>query len=918
VPEQPDGVVTFLFSDVEESTLLLERHGGLMGPALARHHEIFASAVASHSGVIFETVGDAVYAAFDRAGPAIGAALAAQRALAAEAWGPIGSIRCRIGIHTGEVERRGDHYFGAALFRAARLMAIGHGGQVLVSDTAATLAGDGLPGGAALEDLGHHRLKDLREPTQVFMLVHPDLEVDFPALRSIDARPNNLPILSTTFVGRDADVERVASLLEDHRLVTITGPGGIGKTRLALQVAAERLPAHADGAFFVDLAPIADAELVASAVATTLVVRAEAEDSLEEAIGAHLRTRDVLLVLDNLEHLPAAAGLVAHWASASRQGRVLATSRGPLHVRDEQVYAVRPLLALDGDPGANSAVRLMLDRAALAGAPLWADGIANLSAVAEICQGLDGLPLAVELAAARAPLLAPEAMLARLRLHQPITGRGQRDVSPRQQTLETTIDWSHELLDGDGKAAFRRLAAFVGPFTLEQADPILGAGDSLDVVEHLIDVGLLQPIHADGASQFRMLETIRAFGTDRLAEAGEEAEARDRHASWFLHEAKEASDHLDGPESPPWERRLANDLDNLRAAFDWLERGGRSGDLATMAIALERFWGTRVAPAEGRRWFARAEVQPSLDQLTRGRLALGDGRLASAQGHAAEAHARVLQAIATFEGLEGADADLARALVTLSNTALQLKNFDEARSVGRRAVETARKVGDRRSEASATGNLALVAYNEGDLETAETELARAVSLFRSIGHARAALIGLGNLIVITRERGNWDAARGHAAAALREAAELDDLAHVGWIHLTLAELELAAGRPDEARDLLVRGMPLVLDADDGASLHAGLWQAARVCFDSGDRAVAIALWAAVTASMGRAGVPMDNEAEDLARHRQARSTVGDRAWDEHWARGSAMSQAEAVEVAIRALQDGRPTETSPAGANHDA
>jgi len=918
VPEQPDGVVTFLFSDVQQSTLLLERHGGLMGSALARHHEIFEQAVASQSGVIFETVGDAVYAAFDRAGPAIGAALAAQRALAAEEWGPIGSIRCRIGIHTGEVERRGNHYFGAALFRAARLMAIGHGGQVLVSDTAAAVAGDGLPDGAALQDLGQHRLKDLREPTQVFMLVHPDLEADFPALRSIDARPNNLPILSTTFVGRDADVERVAALLEDHRLVTITGPGGIGKTRLALQVAAERLPAHADGAFFVDLAPIADAELVASAVATALVVRAEAEDSLEESVSAHLRTRNILLVLDNLEHLPAAAGLVAQWASASRQGRVLATSRGPLHVRDEQVYAVPPLLAPDGGPGANPAVRLMLDRAALAGAPLWADGTADLSVVGEICQRLDGLPLAVELAAARAPLLTPEAMLARLRSHQPITGRGQRDGSPRQQTLETTIDWSHELLDGGGQAAFRRLAVFAGPFTLQQADSIVGAGDSIDVVEHLIDVGLLQPVHADGASQFRMLETIRAFAGDRLAESGEEAEVRDRHARWFLDEAKEASDHLEGPESPPWERRLANDLDNLRAAFDWLERGGHSADLAALAIALQRFWGTRVAPAEGRRWFARAEAQPSLDEVTRGRLALGDGRLASAQGHAAEARARVLQAIATFEELEGVDADLARALVTLSNTALQLRNSDEAREVGRRAVEMSQKVGDRRAEASATGNLALVAYNDGDLETAESELARAVTLFRSIGHARAALTGLGNLIVITRERGDWDAARGHAAAALREAEELEDVGHIGWINLTLAELELKAGRQDEARGLFVKGLPLVLEADDGVSLHAGLWQAATLCSDSGDLATAIALWAAATASMGRAGVPMDNEADDLARHEHARSTLGDRAWDEQWARGSAMSEADAVEVAIRALQDDHPTATSPAGVKHDA
>jgi predicted ATPase/class 3 adenylate cyclase len=484
----PEGTVTFLFSDVEGSTQLLERHGAEMGEALARHHALFEQITERHRGVIFETVGDAVYAAFARPADAVAAALDAHRALRDEDWGPIGRLAVRIAIHAGAVERRGKHYFGSALFRAARLQALGYGEQTLLSAVTARLVGDALPDGASLRDLGTHRLKDLAEPEQVYQLTHPDLRDAFPTPMSLDAHPNNLPVQLSSFVGRDAELEEVGALIDRHRLVTMLGPGGIGKTRLALQVGAERIERHPNGVWFVDLSAMRDPELVPSAIATTLGLREQPGKPIAALLAAHLHTRRSLLVLDNVEQLlPAAGTTVSELLGAAVELRMIVTSRAPLRIRGEYEYAV-PSLA-SGDPQVIEsepppAVALFVDRAR-AIRPDFAVDAESGPLVAEICAALDGLPLAIELAAARLRVFRLEALRQRLASRLLLLTSGTRDAPARQQTLRAAIAWSEELLSESERRLFARISVFIGGFTLDAAEAVAGLELGAEVIDAL-------------------------------------------------------------------------------------------------------------------------------------------------------------------------------------------------------------------------------------------------------------------------------------------------------------------------------------------------------------------------------------------------------------------------------------------------
>jgi predicted ATPase len=459
-----------------------------MPGALARHDAILRESVASHGGVIFKTVGDAVCAAFAGAPAALAAALDAQRALTAEVWGTAGPLHVRMALHSGLAEAREGDYFGQSLNRIARLLAAGHGGQALLSLAAQQLVRDHLPSGVELRDLGTHRLKDLARPEHVFQLVVADLSADFPSLRTLDARSTNLPAQPTALIGREQEVADLCALLrrQDVRLVTLTGPGGTGKTRLGLQIAAELLDSFADGVFFVDLAPISDPELVVTTIAQALGETASSERPADQLKAALRHQR--LLLLDNYEQVLTAAALVAELLAAAAGLKVLVTSRAALHLRGEKEFPVPPLALLpklplspvwerwpgdEGDLTQYAAVQLFIQRA-LDIRPNFAVTNQNAPAVAEICARLDGLPLAIELAAARIKLFAPEALLARLDRRMPLLTGGARDLPARQQTIRSTIDWSYNLLSADEQRLFRQLGVFVGGFTLQAADGVLG------------------------------------------------------------------------------------------------------------------------------------------------------------------------------------------------------------------------------------------------------------------------------------------------------------------------------------------------------------------------------------------------------------------------------------------------------------
>jgi predicted ATPase/class 3 adenylate cyclase len=573
--ELPTGTVTFLFTDLESSSRLWEQHPEAMQTALARHDELLAEAVEAHGGSVVKSTGDGLHAVFATADAAVAAALGGQRALAAESWGPTGELRVRMGLHTGAAEQRGGDYFGPVLNRAARLMAVAHPGQVLCSQTTADLVRDVLSDSAGLIDLGEHRLRDLSLPEHVWQVG----AGEFPPLRSLDTLPGNLPRQVTTFVGREKEIASLADLVRVTSLVTLTGVGGVGKTRLALQVAAEAVADFPNGAWLCEFAPVADPGAVWETLAMSLRVQAFPGRSLEESVLEYLAAKRLLLVLDNCEHLlDAIAGQVD--AISQRCGRVsvLATSREGLALAGERIVAV-PSLGVPADDsdinalmGADS-VRLFSDRARAAKND-FALSDRNASAVGVLCRRLDGIPLAIELAAARVRSLSPEDLVARLDQRFKLLTRGSRAALERHQTLRSTIDWSYDLLEPTERRVLDRLSVFAGGCDLAAAEAVL-AGDDLDVVDvvdvlgQLVDKSLVVADDNDGGVRYRLFESIRQYASERLQADGDTAAVRRRHADHYVERAVAAGPRLRSREQLRWIKAIAPDIDNFRAAFDW-------------------------------------------------------------------------------------------------------------------------------------------------------------------------------------------------------------------------------------------------------------------------------------------------------------------------------------------------------------
>jgi predicted ATPase/class 3 adenylate cyclase len=585
--ELPTGTVTFLFTDLEGSTRLWEQFPDAMKEALARHDEILRDAITSHGGVIVKTTGDGAHAAFGEAGSAVNAALHAQRAVATEDWTAVGGLRVRMGIHSGPAEVRAGDYYGTAVNRAARLMSAAHGGQVIVSLATEELVRDDLDEGVSVLDLGELRLRDLSRAERVYQLCADGLAADFPPLRSLDAYAGNLPVQLTSFVGRDDELHTVAQALRDARLVTLTGVGGVGKTRVAVQAAAELLPELPDGAWFCELARATDGDSLVQIVAATLGVPPRPGTSLDGSIVDFLRAKRALLVLDNCEHLlDDAAALAERIIQGCPHVRVLATSREGLAVAGEHV---RPLRSLDS----SWAEALFVERAKTV-VPTFTTNEATTRAVGEICRRLDGIPLAIELAAARAEVMSAveiaQLLDERFRL---LTG-GRRTAVERHQTLRATVDWSYSMLDDVDRAVFERLAVFAGSFDARAAAAVVsGEGieewDVRDALGRLVRRSMVvADVTADGITRYSMLETLRQYARERLDERGEADEWRRRHARHYANFAHEIHPELLSANELDARARLREELDNLRAAFNWgLDRDDDADVVLAIRIVAE-------------------------------------------------------------------------------------------------------------------------------------------------------------------------------------------------------------------------------------------------------------------------------------------------------------------------------------------
>jgi predicted ATPase/class 3 adenylate cyclase len=703
----PTGTVTLLFTDIERSTQLLHQLDERYARVLNEYRQIMLSTLHQFRGHEVNIQRDAFFAVFARATDAVSSAIAAQRALASHSWPEGVTVRVRMGLHTGEPQLTVEDYIGLDVHHAAWIMAAGHGGQVLLSQTTRELVERDLPAEVYIRDLGVHRLKDLGRPERLFQLIISGVASDFPPLNTLDSHSNNLPIQPTPLIGQEQEVIAVGQLLqrEEVHLVTLTGPGGIGKTRLSMQVAAKLSDHFTDGVFFVDLAPLRDPTLVVPTIAQTLGVREVVGQPMLQTVQERLRQWQVLLLLDNFEQVLSAAVQVADLLTTCPQLKILVTSREVLHMRAEQEYVVPPLALPDTkqllDLTALShyaAVSLFLQQAKAVKSDFQLT-TATALAVAEICVRLDGLPLAIELAAARIKLLSPQALLSRLSQRLQILTSGARDAPMRQQTLRNTIAWSYDLLKAEEQQLFCRLSVFIGGCTLEAMETIYAARDdgvraALDGVTSLIDKSLLHHTEQEGdETRLVMLETIREYGLERLTASGEEESIRWAHADYYLALVEEAESHLKGAQQLLWLRRLDREQENLRAALSWLNAHEEAAKALRFCGALWLFWETRGYWSEGGRWLKAALALPGAENRTvvRARALSAAGSLTGSVGELPEAHQLLSESMTLFKEL-GDENGFVLSLSIVGDMFLVKGDLDEAAHVLEECIALCRQL----------------------------------------------------------------------------------------------------------------------------------------------------------------------------------------------------------------------------------
>ena len=831
----PSGTVTFLFTDIEESTKLVAALADRYPALLDRHHRLLRQAIAQNSGVEVSTEGDAFFVVFTSPAGAVQAAVDAQRALHTEHWPDGVDVRVRMGLHSGEGVRGADNYIGLDVHRASRIASAAHGGQILISDATRALAERALPDRVSLRDLGLHRLKGLPTPERIYQLTVDELPADFPPISSLDGRPNNLPAEMTSFVGREEQIREVRQRVVGTRLVTLTGPGGTGKTRLALRVAEEVIGDYEHGCWFVALDALRDPELVPSAIATALGLQIPADRDAMMVVESWVGSRQLLLVLDNFEHVSDAASIVARLLAVARRLHVLVTSRTPLHISGEQEYPVPPL-ATGALPSAVAtveglsqyeAVRLFIERA-LSVKPDFQITNADAPAVAEICARLDGLPLAIELAAARVKLLTPEDILERLGQSLTLLASATRDLPERQRTLLSAIAWSHDLLSESERRLFASLSIFRGGFTLAAAEGVCGDAalgvEVFDGVASLLDKSLVRREELGGEPRFAMLQTIREFARERLTESGELDELTRRHALYFFGLARDAAPQLGGPDQLMWLDRLERELDNLRAAFSRQFDGEMLDAARTAAGGIWRFWQLRGHFIEARSLFERLLAQPGGDPASRAKALTGAGGIAYWHGDFERMAAHYREARELLEPL-GDTASLAEAVYNESYVSfLRDADFDSARTRLNRAIKLYREAGNAVGAAEAESTLGFMHYFEGNTEGAIPYQEKAIATFRAAGARWLESDNLMGLSSMYAQVGDWQ----RAAEAIRESVALAAqlgievalsmaFGFAGAMAAWVGDAELGTrlmGKADEMKERLEGGAPAVLVQTD--------------------------------------------------------------------------------------------------------
>ena len=884
MPELPSGTVTFLFSDIEGSTRLAQERPSVWPDLLRRHQELMRAAFVEHGGVEVGTEGDSFFAAFASATGAVAAAADAQRALADEPWPEGCAVGVRIGMHTGEASVSEGTYVGVAVHRAARIGEAAHGGQVLLSGTTRALVVDRLPAGTGLLALGRHRLRDLDTSEDISQLVVDGLPSEFPAIRTLDGTPNNLPIQATAFFGRQHEIDEVVEQLGAARLVTLTGPGGTGKTRLSLQVAGALVGQYPDGVYFVQLGSITQPELVIPAIAHEVGLSDRGGSKPMERLQEQLRDRRMLLVLDNFEQVTDAAPEVGELLAAATTISILVTSRSPLHVYGEREYPVPPLDVPDprdlpalAELSQYDSVALFVDRARAA-IPSFAITSENAPAVAEICYRLDGLPLAIELAAARIKLLSPDAILERLGRSMTLLAGGARDLPARQQTLRGAIAWSHDMLDEGDRRIFAALSTFVGGASFDAIEAVCTVPDVdvFECLESLVDKSLVRRSEGvDGEVRFGMLETIRDFAHEQLVETGTAPELRERHAAWYLDLAERVQPEIMGKEKGRWLDLLDQEHDNLRAAIGWAIEAGEVETAMRLVSALWRFWQMR--------------------------------------GHLAEGLARTTAAIEMGEA-ERYPECLARALDAAGGLAYWMADGIAASDFYARELEIQRQLGNRAGEAWVRYSIAFTDMYSGaaggnytfdpeHLARARTHMEAAVDIYREIGDrvgTAQALWGDANItwsLAPTVDSPEFAKSRADLQEALAIFEEAGNSFMSAWCRYTLAMTDLRLGDLETSRQRLRDVLRVFHEAGDVSGYVLVLDAMALIAERAGDRELAARISGAVSVLERRTGTGLNPPNRAVLGFDPGELRT-DPTLADAWAEGEAMSPEDVIAIAL--------------------
>jgi len=942
----PTGTVTFLFTDIEGSTQLWERYPDQARAALARHDQIVEEIVHQQGGILVRPrgEGDSRFAVFSRATDAMLAAAAIQQSLHTEPWPTPAPLQVRVALHTGEADLREGDYYGSAVNRCARLRSIAHGGQTLLSQATYDLVRYTLPSNIELLDLGEHSLKDLKHPEHVYQAIIAGLPSVFPPLRSLDARANNLPPEATHFIGRELEVEAVCQLLLQSqapvRLVTLTGPGGTGKTRLGLQVVKVLLDStdsFKDGLFFVALATISEPTLVATTIAQVLGVTGRGSQPVVESLKTYLHDKELLLLLDNFEQVMQAASLIGEVLLASPKLKILITSREMLHLYGEKEFPVPPLRLPDPKhlPPLEQltqyeAVALFIERVLLV-KPDFAVTKDNARSVAEICYRLDGLPLAIELAAARVKFLPPGVMLQRLQSRLKVLTGGARNLPARQQTLRGTIEWSHDLLGEEEKRLLRRLAVFVGGCTLETTEAVCNPSgdveDVLDMISSLLDKSLLKrddaaSQYSSGEPRFGMLETIREYALERLEESGEAHEIRWQHAEFYLALCEEAGLYLHAPQHLTWLERLEAEHDNIRASLRWLIAQGDAANALRLSAAVVTLWFMRGYVSEARTWFEKVLALPGASEPTpaRAKALVGAARIAWPEGDLEAARVWSEESAAISRKL-GDKQGLTSALTQLGVSTYLQGNSTAAGPIFEEASALSGELGEEPYFGLLMLSMAQLAMAQGDYPLARTRLEKALAEYRTTRSGWDTAQTLNCLGDLARLEGKYEEAEqlyGESLALFRKANAKGDipasLHNLGHVALRRGDYKRARALFEESLELhreLGNNLGVAESLAGFAGVEAGESQVAAVLIEKGEgeqsrKALRAArLFGASDVLRGATDAPFwPAERADYNRNVAiAHAQVDEAAWEKARQEGRAMSMEQAIEYALEHSSD---------------